>query len=246
MPDVYTWAPQSQDDQPRFDQSTSVSEWIDPSGGGSISRQVSQTTTWSFNFNVGINYEPGSVFKAINASVGGGYSTSQTEGEMYTFNVGAGQQARIVYTPRLLHVVGFLTETQGGDFIPNPGGGPPIQTQIITVIDHQPGEAWIPQDGGIFRLQYSIPAFYSDYNYQGTLTLLDKGNWDVNSFPNDTICSASIPNGYTVELFSEPNFQGRSITLLGGSNTFNGSYGVGENWHFGDDWARQASSIRIS
>ena len=236
MPDVYSWDVQSQDDQFRFDQSTPLTDWIDgDAGGGSTSRQVSATTTWTVNFNVGIQYDPLSVFKAINASIGGSYSTAQTIGDTYTFNLSPGQRARIVHTPRFHHIVGFLTETSGGDPMQVNGV---IQTPVVTVIDHQPGEAWFPEDGGLFRLQYSIPAFYTDFDYQGIPILLNRGNWDVGSFPNDAICSMSIPDGYTVELFSEANFQGRSITL-------SGSAGQGENPHFGDDWIRQASSIKI-
>jgi len=189
------------------------------------------------------------VFKAINGSVGFSYSRAQTEGETFAFTVSAGQTARIVYTPRCHHIVGRLTETSGGD--PQEGNGVFI-TPVVTVIDHQPGESWLPEGGGIFRLQYSIPAFYREPNYQGPPTLLDRGNWDLSDLGlNDAVCSMSIPNAtspsgsYTVELFSEPNFQGRSITLSSSSSGFSGSYGVGENPLFGDDWIRQASSIKI-
>lgn len=202
-------------------------DWIQIVGDGSFTDgpgaetvQTEHTVTWSTNASIG------PVFDFATASFGGSYSEAMSFSQSFRLDLAAGQRARIVYIPNYTFINSVFTE-QIWD--PEDGWVTPAD------YDHVPITSWFPIEGGVFTLEFSQPTFYSELGYQGTRWVLDRGQYEAGpgSFDNYSISSMAAPKGYTVELFSEPNFQGRSIILTGG------------NWHFGDDWIRQTSSIKI-
>ena len=242
MPDTMRWDMQSRRDPAlAFDQTVAVTEYEtagDSPNSNTIAETKSVTTTWTLNMNLGGSIDPESVFWAINGTLGGGYSTANTDTQTYSFGLKPGESARVVYIPRVIHVQGLYTETIGGD--PNPEGGPPWTTNIVTIADHVPGEAIIPVPAsmkeGDFRLQYAVPTFYTEYEYGGIPYPLDRGNWNrgPDTFPNDAITSMYVPDGYTVQLFFDRDFQGTT-----------GTFGPRDYPNFSAQWAGQVSSIKI-
>lgn len=241
MPDIKTWDIKSQQAPAlAFDQTVPVTDYQEAgdSPGSTISDSKSVTTTWTLTMNLEGDIDPGSVFSAINVSLGGSYSTANTDTQTYTFGLNPGEYARVVYTPRVIHVQGLYTETIGGD--PNPEGGPPWTTDVVTIANHVPGEAIIPvptsMKEGVFRLQYAVPTFYTQDEYEGIPYPLNRGNWNrgPDTFPNDAITSMYVPNGYTVQLFFDRDFQGTT-----------GTFGPGDIPNFSPGWANQVSSIKI-
>ena len=191
-----------------------------------------------FQNGLGGAIDPGSVFSAINVTLGGSYSTATTDTQTYTFGLKPGESAQVVYVPRLIHVQGLYTEIIGGD--PNPFG-PPWTTDIVTIADHVPGEAFIPVPASIgagdFRLRYAVPTFYTEDEYGGIPYPLDKGNWNrgPDTFPNDAISSMYVPPGYTVHLFLDSDFQGTAWP-----------FGPGDIPYFSPQFDKKVSSIKIS
>jgi hypothetical protein len=229
MPDTYTFDIQSQVDQLRPDLNQAVSEYVDaPGGGGSVTRQVSATCTWTLQAGISLS------FGVVNSNLGGSYSESRTFGDNYIMTLLPGERARIAYTPNFRVVNALVTETSGGDIIPNPTGNS-VPTQVVTDYSNQPATINLPIDGGHFHLDYDGAHFYTDSQFRGTVIRLAKGDWDWGSIPNDAISSLRVPNNYTVEVFTDTHFQGASRT-----------FGPGDYNYVGDDWNDQISSIKIS
>jgi hypothetical protein len=191
-----------------------------PGGGGSIRREVSSTITWGITFDVS--------FAAINATLGGQYSESKTFSTSYTFNLLAGETARIIYVPKIHFINGRLTMVIESDIIP----ATPLPPR--TVIDNQWVQIHFPLDGGRFTLEYDRPTFYTDSRFRGQAIRLDKGGHDWGSIPNDEISSLRVPENYTVALFKDTRFQGESIIFRPGDHPY-----------VGDNFNDQTSSIKI-
>ncbi|MEO7309391.1 MAG: hypothetical protein ABIX01_03260 [Chitinophagaceae bacterium] len=65
------------------------------------------------------------------------------------------------------------------------------------------------------RLNYGQVGIYSECFYEGRSKVLTPGNYTrfQHGLNNDDLCSLVIPNGMTVRLFADDNFNGRAITL---------------------------------
>ncbi|MEG5019377.1 MULTISPECIES: hypothetical protein [unclassified Microcoleus] len=216
---------ESEAEQEHYDWKQIISEYMEaPGGGGSITRQVSSTITWGITFTAGVTFE------GVNAALGGQYSESKTFSTSYTFNLLAGETARIIYVPKIHFINGWLTKTIEGSPVMGPFPPPPLRM----VIDNQWVQIHFPLDGGRFTLEYDKPTFYTDSRFRGTAIRLDKGGHDWGSIPNDEISSLRVPENYTVALFKDTRFKGESII-----------FGPGDYPYVGDNFNDQTSSINI-
>ena len=129
MPQTVTVEKQWEADEDREDMLVALSDY--EVGPGNIQYSKSVTIGWSIQGDVSIAFSP------LNLSLGGNYTESHTATINYQLDIAAGETPRLIYVPKMHHINGWITITEGGDIIPNPSGGPSEPTQIITVTDHQ-------------------------------------------------------------------------------------------------------------
>jgi len=88
----------------RMDMKTDISEWI--RGPGSITHSRSVTIQWTIEGGGGLEV----IKDYLNVSLKFSFSRSYTETNAYTVQVKEGEEARLIYVPRMHHFNGWLTE----------------------------------------------------------------------------------------------------------------------------------------
>jgi hypothetical protein len=208
-------------------------------GPANFTHEVDQSATWGADINFG------GAFKELTGSLDVNFSETYTDSEQYQILLADGERARITYTPNRHWIHGTFSMTTGGDPISvvDPFGDTSVTfTPIVQVWGPLESWVWFPIPGGVYRLDYALPALWTRIQFQGTHSLLPPGahNHDETFnggplFPNDQSMSLSVPQGFQVELFGDRDFQGPSVTL-----------GPGEIPVFSPDWTNQVSSVIVT